>query len=771
MANEKILQLPSGAPAQPGDAIPIARPGTNFSLAISQLTPALPFLTVQAGGNTTGTTAYISSGTMQLAGGAGITLSQIGNAITFEGGGGGGFSGGVGTGGNTAGQVGLTGSQLVFAGGNNVTLSQSNNTAGGTVTISAGNAFSAGVSTGGNAVGTTGVTNPTLVLAGGTNITLSQATGTAGATVTISASQPYVAVSAGGNSTSVGAGFVLISTGTLVLAGGNNITLSQNGQSITISANTVAAATLSVSAGTSSSGAFAGITFSNSNGMTWGMNNGTITAAQSVQTQASGNIAGTNTNVTGLASITLNSSGLSFNGSGLAGTNLSLTTTAGSSLTATLNSSGLTLAMPAWLTTQSVQTQNNVDVTLGGNSTSAGAGYALISSGTMFLAGGNNVTLSQNGQSVTISAGTAAAASLSISAGTTSSGYGGITFSNSNNISFGLNNGTITATVSQSNQTTASGGIAGTGFTTATTAGTALVGTLNSSGLSLGVPVQSVQTQNLHDVTLSGNTAGTLALISSGTMALAGGNFITLSQNGQSVTISGANPGNFVAGVSNLGNTVGNTTVTGTQLVLAGGNNITLSQVTGVNGATVTVSAFNQSAQTLGVYAGTTQTVGQSSSSTIDARSLSFQGLGGVSVGLSGASVLISGGAGGGGSIGIYASSQTTGQTSYSSVNAGSLSIVFAGILSGGMSQGSLIISAPGSTGISQSLYATGNTVAVDLWHCVHRKPARPGRRRDLSGCKQRFTRHLWQFHRGGAGQFQRQQYERKSRQYLLQQR
>ena len=81
MANEKILQLPSGAPAQPGDAIPIARPGTNFSLALSQLIPALPFLTVQAGGNTTGTTVNISHlARCYLAGGADITLSQIGNA-------------------------------------------------------------------------------------------------------------------------------------------------------------------------------------------------------------------------------------------------------------------------------------------------------------------------------------------------------------------------------------------------------------------------------------------------------------------------------------------------------------------------------------------------------------------------------------------------------------------------------------------------------------------------------------------------------------------
>ena len=42
--------------------------------------------------------------------------------------------------------------------------------------------------------------------------------------------------------------------------------------------------------------------------------------------------------------------------------------------------------------------------TIGGNSTSGGAGYAKISSGTMTLAGGNNITLSQAGNNITISA-------------------------------------------------------------------------------------------------------------------------------------------------------------------------------------------------------------------------------------------------------------------------------------------------------------------------------------------------------------------------------
>jgi hypothetical protein len=43
------------------------------------------------------------------------------------------------------------------------------------------------------------------------------------------------------------------------------------------------------------------------------------------------------------------------------------------------------------------------------------------------------------------------------------------------------------------------------------------------------------------NVSFGGNTAGTLALASTGTLVLAGGNNITLSQNGNSVTVSGAN--------------------------------------------------------------------------------------------------------------------------------------------------------------------------------------------------------------------------------------
>src|SRR4029077_20257227 len=89
---------------------------------------------------------------------------------------------GVSTGGNTSGNTGTTIGTVVFAGGGIITLSQS--TAAGslaTITISAAAAAGTGVaaigvSTGGNTAGNTGTTQGTYVLAGGNNVTLSQST-------------------------------------------------------------------------------------------------------------------------------------------------------------------------------------------------------------------------------------------------------------------------------------------------------------------------------------------------------------------------------------------------------------------------------------------------------------------------------------------------------------------------------------------------------------------------------------------------------------------
>lgn len=310
------------------------------------------------------------------------------------------------------------------------------------------------------------------------------------------------------------------------------------------------------------------------------------------------------------------------------------------------NAGGLVVDVP----TQTAQTQNLHNLTLSGNT--AGV-MAQVSSGTVTLAGGNNVTISQAGNAITISGAnthaqqtgiSSVAASnttytsggitftgsnmvtvrsttgqgividatqtvqpgvQAISAGTQTATTGTVVFSNANNVTFGISSGASTSiltasasfpaqtaqtgisSIGASNTTYTSGGVTFTGSNIVTVRSTTGQGIVIDASTS-----QSVQTQNLHNLTLSGNTAGVMAQISSGTLTLAGGANITLSQAGNAVTISGGGAGGaFSAGASNLGNTAGSTGVTGTRLVFVGSNNVTLSQSTDANGGTVSINA------------------------------------------------------------------------------------------------------------------------------------------------------------------------------------
>ncbi len=217
-----------------------------------------------------------------------------------------------------------------------------------------------------------------------------------------------------------------------------------------------------------------------------------------------------------------------------------------------------------------------------------------------------------------------------------------------------------------------------------------------------------------------GNTAGNTGTVSN-QVVFAGGNNVTLSGStdagGMTVTISGgAAGGAFTGGISG-GNTLGNSGTVSNLLVLAGGNNITLSGSTNAGGMTATISGPNTVAQTnqsIGVYA-SSQTVGQSSSSTVDARSFTHVGQGIISVGMSAGSLLISAttAAQTNQSIGLYASSQTTGQSSSSTVDARSITYVGQGGISVGLSGGSYLISGPqtvAQTNQTLGLYASSNT-------------------------------------------------------------
>jgi hypothetical protein len=449
-----------------------------------------------------------------------------------------------------------------------------------------------GVSTGGNTAGTTGTTQGTYVLAGGNNVTLSQSTAVGSlATVTISAANSAtvvsgIGVSTGGNT----AGDTGTRLGTYVLAGGNQITLSQSTAAGSLATVTVSGRDAVFGAGVSTGGNTAGDT---------GTRTGTLVFA------------------------------------GINGITLSQATAAGGA-TITISGGGAGTVVSA------------IGVSTGGNT----AGDTGTTVGTYVLAGGNQITLSQataagSLATVTISARDAVfGAGVSTggnTAGDTGTRTGTIVFAGGAGIIVSQATGAATNTVSMVNSwstaTTVSqvtnanvvganagrfaleghqhAGIAAEGVSTGG-------GTLGDTGTQFGTFIfagignitlsQSTGAGGQHTITISGgaaagtgvaaigvstggNTSGTTGT-TQGTYVLAGGNQITLSQSTAAgslatVTISGRDAV-FAMGVSTGGNTTGDTgTQTGT-IVLAGSNGVTLSQSTGGAGQhTVFITAGN----------------------------------------------------------------------------------------------------------------------------------------------------------------------------------
>jgi hypothetical protein len=651
--------------------------GNQFQFSVNSQTVQTQNLhNVTLSGNTAGALAAISSGTLTLAGGNNITLSQAGNAVTISGAADVAFSGGVSNVGNTAGDTGITGTRLVLAGGNGITLSQSTNVSGGTVTVSgitqSVESQSIGMSNIGNTSGTTGIASGGQVrflFAGGNNITLSQSLNGASGTITISAPNTaaqtnqtlgmYAVQNTTGQSSST-----TMDARTLSVAGDGAVSVGYSGGSLRISAPVQTAQTgissIVASDATYTSGS---VQFTGSGIVTVRSSANqrvVIDASQSVQTQnlhnvtLSGNTSGAlaaissgTLTLAGGANITLSQAGNAVTISGAGGITSDTDVT---SITQTAHG----LAVGDWVrlnSTNYVKAQANNET----NAEVVGVVSAVADANTFTLTTGGLVTGLSGltaGAVYYLSASTAGAITATEPTGngeiskpvfiarTTTSGY---VFNMRGNI---INTTPLTAFLAgMSNVGNTSGdtGITGSRLVLAGGNNITLSQSTNASGgtVTISAFTQTVQTQNLHNVTLSGNTAGALAAISSGTLTLAGGNNITLSQAGNAVTISGGAGGGFSAGMSNIGNTSGDTGITGSRLVLAGGNNITLSQSTNASGGTVTISAPTQTDQTVGMYA-VGNTTGQSSSTTRDARSISVDGAGAVSVGYSAGTLRIS---------------------------------------------------------------------------------------------------------------------------------
>jgi hypothetical protein len=322
-------------------------------------------------------------------------------------------------------------------------------------------------------------------------------------------------------------------------------------------------------------------------------------------------------------------------GSNFVGLNSALTA---NGVSATINSSGISLNVPAFLTTamqSNAATISNIRVSAGtasnnlsaitfsnGSGVSFGlngsvitasvaaaggaqtgisglsAGTTQMTSGTALFSNANGVSFGINGNTITASVAAAGGAQTGvsgISAGTTQMTSGTAVFSNSNGVSFGVNGNTITATVATNYQsqgaylTTAALSNHSHAFATTTTNGASIiVGTSNSNGVTIGVPAYLTTAQ-------APGAYLTTARASNDAIGLN----TALTANGVSVTANSSGLSlNFpafltTAAQSNHSHNFATTTTNGAVIVVA---------TTNSNGATIAVPSFLTTAQAPGAY-------------------------------------------------------------------------------------------------------------------------------------------------------------------------
>lgn len=397
-----------------------------------------------------------------------------------------------------------------------------------------------------------------------------------------------------------------------------------------------------------------------------------------------------------------------------AGTGFSSTTTAGTAIVGTNNTNGLSLGVPAFLTTYAAQSNQtgNLYVTAGSTQLSstagvdlrsisfAGAGIASVgvsngvvlvsvpsgggagdgvniiragtvgttgttfsaSTGTININGGNNITVSQDGSNnIVISA-----AQGGIAAGTQTATSGTLVFANSNGVTFGMSGSSqITASVNV-------GGGAQTGISsvavsdTVYTSGQISFRDGNNISFASGTGQAVSITHNLQSAGAYLTTArASNDAIGLNTALTANGLSVTANSSGLSINVPAWLT---TAAQSNHSHNFATTTTNGSLMVVATTNSA---------GATVAVPPYittyaAQSNQTANFYVSGNSTQ-LSSTAGIDLRSVSFEGAGVASVGVSNGRVLISvpsgGGAGDGYNI-VYAGTAGTTGTTWSSASA-----------------------------------------------------------------------------------------------------
>ena len=547
----------------------ISNNALQLNVPIQSAQPAVKALGVSNTGNTAGNTGTSSGIIFVLAVTNGITASQstaVGgpNTIWLSGNTGGGGVAVADINGNT-----ISNNTVVFSNSNGVSFGLNGSTMtgsvagtsslsgtgivsisvnGSTISIGAPNQVPAiGVSNTGNTAGNTGTSfGVTYVFAGTNGITASQSTTVGGPNtiwlagntnnyVGVNTAQTNVTWTVNSSGISLNAGGY---AGTNTAATNASVTLNTSGISVSVAAQSVNS--INISAGASSANVTA-VTFSNVNGVTFGYDKTNITA--SVNTSYLASNASTNyvqanavfngTNVSG----TIASNAISVSVSPALGTNTALTAN-GVSMTA--NTSGISLNVPAFLTTADLS--QNSSKYAGINGAITGGSITVNTSGVSVNLPAYLTTAMQSGASTQFvqynanfsginATGTIASNGITVSVGAGGGGGGiaiadgngntvsnsTVVFSNNNGVSFGLNGSTMT------------GSVAG----TSSLSGTGIVSiSVNGSTISIGAS-QSAQTQSLIQALYDGHNS-----ITTGTISLASANGVTFSINGQTLSAS-----------------------------------------------------------------------------------------------------------------------------------------------------------------------------------------------------------------------------------------
>ncbi len=339
--------------------------------------------------------------------------------------------------------------------------------------------FSAGVSTGGNTVGDTGVGPGRVVFQGGNNVTLSQVTA-AGALRTV-----VISGGAGGGGDAIrgiAAGGSTATTNTVNFSNSNGISFgfgaAANSTVITGSHDGLTSQSNQALSGQNGSFTFQTASFSNANGISFGTSAGPALTASytrpvvSNAIQAVGSATGSGTNTSrfaaddhvheGVFSAGVSNLGNTAGDTGVrpgrlvlqGGNNITLSqaTAAGSLQTVVVSASQSNQAFSAGAASSAFQTlsfQDSLNLSFSNNAGAVRVTHNLAGTSTGFAGANISGSMTHNSSGLNLSLSVAAPGGggiAAISGGTTQATSGTVVFSNSNNVSFGVNGQTITAT-------------------------------------------------------------------------------------------------------------------------------------------------------------------------------------------------------------------------------------------------------------------------------------------------------------------------------------